>query len=78
LLFHGQETQVDLAEVGGFLKENGLSLLGFEIGGEVLHAYRQRFPGDPAALKLEHWQAFEADNPETFAGMYMFWVQKLN
>jgi Tfp pilus assembly protein PilF/SAM-dependent methyltransferase len=76
LLFHGQETQVDLAEIGAFLKENDLSLLGFEIGGEVLHAYRQRFPDDPAALKLGHWQGFETDNPETFAGMYIFWVQK--
>jgi Flp pilus assembly protein TadD/2-polyprenyl-3-methyl-5-hydroxy-6-metoxy-1,4-benzoquinol methylase len=77
LLFHGQETQLDLAEIGAFLTEHGLSLLGFEIGGEVLHAYRQRFPDDPAARTLAHWQAFEADNPETFAGMYIFWVQKL-
>jgi len=66
-----------LAQIDAFLKENGLSLLGFEIGNEVLHAYRQRFPDDPAAVKLEHWQGFEADNPESFAGMYIFWVQKL-
>ena len=76
LLFHGQETQLDLGEIGGFLKENGLSLLGFEISSDVLYAYRQRFPGDPAAVNLENWQAFEADHPDTFAAMYIFWVQK--
>ncbi len=76
LLFHGQETQLDLGQIGGFLKENGLSLLGFEISSDVHYAYRQRFPGDPAAVNLENWQAFEADHPDTFAAMYIFWVQK--
>jgi hypothetical protein len=41
-----------------------------------LAAYRARFPDDPAAVNLDHWQQFEADNPDTFAGMYQFWVQK--
>ena len=76
LLFHGQETLTDLGEIGAFLKDNGLALLGFEIGSDVLYAYRRRFPGDPAALDLNHWQAFEADHPDTFAGMYNFWVRK--
>jgi Tfp pilus assembly protein PilF/2-polyprenyl-3-methyl-5-hydroxy-6-metoxy-1,4-benzoquinol methylase len=76
LLFHGQEAQLDLGQIGGFLKENRLSLLGFEVGSDVLYAYRQRFPDDPAAVNLEHWQAFETDHPDTFAAMYIFWVQK--
>ena len=76
LLFHGQEAQLDLGQIGGFLKETGLSLLGFEIGHDVLYAYRRRFPDDPAAVNLEHWQAFETDHPDTFAAMYIFWVQK--
>jgi hypothetical protein len=25
---------------------------------------------------LDRWHAFEQDNPDTFASMYRFWVQK--
>jgi hypothetical protein len=25
---------------------------------------------------LDHWHAFETAYPDTFAGMYQFWVQK--
>jgi len=25
---------------------------------------------------LDCWHAFEQDNPRTFEGMYVFWVQK--
>jgi hypothetical protein len=42
----------------------------------VLHAYKRRFPDDPAATNLAQWQIFENDNPYTFAGMYQFWVRK--
>lgn len=37
---------------------------------------RLRFPGDPAAANLAHWQVLENENPGTFVGMYQFWVQK--
>ncbi len=76
LLFHVQEQRMTLDAIAAFLKENGLTLLGFELDGEALAAYRRRFPGDPAANDLANWQAFEADNPDTFTGMYNFWVQK--
>ena len=76
LLFHSQEQQMTLDEISAFLRANALTFLGFEMDGEVLHAYRKRFPGDPAATNLDHWQVFELDNPGTFAGMYIFWVQR--
>ena len=76
LLFHVQEHHLTLAEIGGFLRAHDLALLGFSVEDDVLAAYRKRFPGDPAAVDLEHWQEFEEDNPDTFAGMYQFWVQK--
>lgn len=76
LLFHVQEQRMTLDAIAAFLKENGLTLLGFELDGEALAAYRRRFSGDPAASDLANWQAFEADNPDTFTGMYNFWVQK--
>ena len=76
LLFHVQENYVSLAEIDSYLRAERLTLLGFEINPGVLQAYRQRFPDDPAATDLGQWQTFENDNPDTFCGMYQFWVQK--
>jgi tetratricopeptide (TPR) repeat protein/2-polyprenyl-3-methyl-5-hydroxy-6-metoxy-1,4-benzoquinol methylase len=76
LLFHVQESYVTLAGIDDHLRREGLTLLGFEINPSVLHAYRQRFPNDPAANDLGQWQVFENENPGTFASMYQFWVQK--
>jgi len=28
------------------------------------------------ATDLGQWQIFENENPDTFAGMYQFWIQK--
>jgi hypothetical protein len=67
---------MDLPGIAAFLKENGLTFLGFETGENVLALYRARFPHDPAALDLANWAAFEAGRPATFAAMYQFWVQK--
>ncbi|HYS44790.1 MAG TPA: class I SAM-dependent methyltransferase [Rhizomicrobium sp.] len=77
LLFHVQERSVSLAEIGGFLHAHGLKFLGFSIEDAVLDACRKRFPDDPGARDLGHWQDFERDNPDTFSGMYQFWLQKV-
>jgi 2-polyprenyl-3-methyl-5-hydroxy-6-metoxy-1,4-benzoquinol methylase len=76
LLFHVQEHRLTLAEIAGFLAANNLRLLGFSLEDAVLAAYRKRFADDPGAVNLDHWQAFEKDHPETFSGMYQFWLQK--
>jgi len=76
LLFHVQEHRMSLTSIDAFLRDNGLTFLGFEIDASVLHAYAQRFPDDRAATDLGHWQLFENDNPDTFLGMYQFWIQK--
>ena len=76
LLFHVQERYVTLAGINDYLRAGGLTLLGFEINPNVLHAYRQRFPNDPAATDLGQWQIFENENPDTFSSMYQFWIQK--
>ena len=65
-----------LADIEAFLRANNLLFLGFEIGDNVLNAYRRRFPEDQAAINLGLWQIFENENPDTFFGMYQFWVQK--
>lgn len=76
LLFHVQEQQMRLPDIAAFLNENGLTLLGFETDAANIRAYRRRFPDDPAATDLDHWQEFENGNPDTFSGMYMFWIRK--
>jgi tetratricopeptide (TPR) repeat protein/2-polyprenyl-3-methyl-5-hydroxy-6-metoxy-1,4-benzoquinol methylase len=76
LLFHTQEQEMTLSDIAAFLEGNALTFLGFEVEDSVLHAYRKNFPDDRAATSLNHWQAFEQENPGTFAAMYIFWVQK--
>ena len=76
LLFHVQEHQMSLPGIAAFLRDNELNFLGFEVEPDTLNAYQQRYPNDPAAIDLAQWQEFERENPDTFFGMYQFWVQK--
>jgi tetratricopeptide (TPR) repeat protein/2-polyprenyl-3-methyl-5-hydroxy-6-metoxy-1,4-benzoquinol methylase len=76
LLFHVQEHRLTLDQIESFLSESGLSFLGFELDPSVLDQYHTGFAGDPAGINLRNWARFEADNPDTFAGMYQFWIQK--
>jgi SAM-dependent methyltransferase len=76
LLFHAQEQRMRIPAIAAFLRDNDLTFLGFEMDNAALQAYRRRFPDDPAATNLSHWDAFENDNPDIFARMYVFWIQK--
>ena len=76
LLFHVQESRTRLPVVEAFLRDNGLTFMGFETDTATLQAYRRRFPDDPAATNLSHWHSFESECPSTFSGMYRFWIQK--
>jgi 2-polyprenyl-3-methyl-5-hydroxy-6-metoxy-1,4-benzoquinol methylase len=77
LLFHVQEHRMTLTAIDAFLRENELAFLGFELNPNKIRLYKQRFPDDTAATDLGHWQTFENENPDTFIGMYNFWIQKL-
>jgi tetratricopeptide (TPR) repeat protein/2-polyprenyl-3-methyl-5-hydroxy-6-metoxy-1,4-benzoquinol methylase len=76
LAFHVQEHQLTLGEIDSFLTEVGLRFIGFELDFRVLHQYRARFGDDPSCTDLRNWARFEADNPDTFTGMYRFWIQR--
>ncbi|MBF8277128.1 MAG: Methyltransferase type 11 [Candidatus Brocadiaceae bacterium] len=76
LLFHVQEHCLTLTAIDVFLRYHQLTFLGFEIGDDVLNDYKLRFPDDPAATNLGQWQIFEHEKPDTFFGMYQFWIQK--
>jgi len=76
LLFHVQEHRLTLDQIESFLAEFGLHFIGFDLDPRVLRQYRVRFSGDQSGTNLRNWARFEADNPDTFAGMYRFWVQQ--
>lgn len=76
LLFHVQEHRLTLPRLKAWLDDLGLAFLGFQLPPEVRAAYASRFPQDPAGRDLEGWDAFEAEHPTLFSGMYQLWVQR--
>jgi tetratricopeptide (TPR) repeat protein/2-polyprenyl-3-methyl-5-hydroxy-6-metoxy-1,4-benzoquinol methylase len=76
LLFHVQEHRLTISQIQCFLADNGLHFVGFELDRSVLHQYRELFADDPSGTDLRNWTSFEADHPDTFVGMYKFWIQK--
>jgi SAM-dependent methyltransferase len=78
LLFHVQEHRVSLPEIKSFLAANNLQFTGFIMpNASFLARFKARFPQESALLDLDCWHSFETEVPETFAGMYQFWVRKL-
>jgi len=76
LLFHVQEHQMTLPEIGSFLLQNQLQFLGFVLPGHVRENFRRRFPNEGTMTDLARWHIFETENPTTFTGMYQFWIRK--
>jgi 2-polyprenyl-3-methyl-5-hydroxy-6-metoxy-1,4-benzoquinol methylase len=76
LLFNVMEHRFTIPQIAPFLQEHGLIFHGFELDGTVIEKFQQRYPGSEALVNLEYWKAFEADNPNTFRGMYVFIVSK--
>jgi tetratricopeptide (TPR) repeat protein/SAM-dependent methyltransferase len=76
LLFHVQEHRLTLGQIESFLAEFGLHLIGFELDPRVIRRYRESFADDRSGTNLRNWTQFEVENPDTFAGMYRFWIQK--
>ncbi len=76
-LFNVQEVAYDLPEIGAMIRELGLEFLGFEFADPLIkQAYARRFPADTTMTDLASWQTFEAENPDTFSGVYLFWCRK--
>ena len=76
LLFHVQEQGLSLPAIKEFLAAAGARMIGFELPRQTREAYRRRFPDDLAMIDLDRWHAFEQEQPDTFAGMYQFWIAK--
>ena len=79
LLFHAHERPLSLDEIGAFLKDQRLEFLHMDVRPHIADAFAASVgsgQGESAALDLRAWAAFERDNPDTFDGMYLFWVRK--
>lgn len=76
LLFHVQEHRYTLPQLKKSLKELNLVFVGFSLDPGVINQYAVRFPADQSHTDLDSWHLFETANPDTFTGMYQFWVQR--
>lgn len=74
LLFHVQESTFSLPQIAQLLDRHRLAFVGMEVEADVRAKFAAARPG--AALDdLEAWHAFEDAQPDTFNGMYVFWVR---
>jgi len=77
LLFNVMEHRFTIPEIATFLDANDLSFTGFEfLEDEVAQSFQRQFREAAALSDLDRWQAFEADYPQTFWGMYLFTLRK--
>ena len=74
LLFHVQEHRLTLPRIGEMAASLGLELLGFVVDPATRRRCAQRAGGGEPDFAA--WDAFEREFPDTFAGMYLFWVRK--
>jgi len=79
LLFHVNEHCLTLPEIKTYLEEVGLQFIGLDrLSYAVKSDYKKMFPEDQNMNDLLLWDKFEDLYPKTFAGMYIFWCQKLS
>ena len=77
LLFHVEEHRFTLEQLHEALAALGLRFIGFLLPPRIARCYAKLNPHDPAMTDLVAWSAFEDLFPATFAGMYVFWAQKV-
>ncbi len=77
LLFHVQEHCFTLPQIEAALQEFGLKFLGFELRDQkAMTRFKTLYSVKSALTSLPLWHEFETQNPNTFLGMYQFWVRK--
>jgi len=75
LVFHVQEKEYALDEITSMLDILGLEFLGFKLPQPIINLYKKEFP-TTSLQSLEHWAQFENKYPDTFSGMYNFFVMR--
>jgi 2-polyprenyl-3-methyl-5-hydroxy-6-metoxy-1,4-benzoquinol methylase len=76
MLFNVMEHQFIIPQIAAFLRQEGLSFLGFELDAKTVERFREQYPGADSLYDLDHWHSFESANPETFRNMYQFSIRK--
>ena len=76
LMFHVQEHRFTIPEISKMLKNLNLEFLGF-INPFIKTEFSEFFPNDKKNISLGNWNQFEISHPDTFAGLYQFWVRKI-
>ena len=74
--FHYQAHYIYLSQLEEILKQRSLKFLGFILPQPIKSLYKNYFPEDKKQTNLQNWATFEEKHPNTFRGMYQFWVYK--
>ena len=75
LLFNVMEQTFTIPRIKAFLDAQRLTFLGFDLDHNAMEQFQRRFPGEDALMDLDRWDAFEAENPQTFRHMYQFMMR---
>lgn len=77
LIFHSMEHRFTLPQIEEILTLLNLEFLGFcAFDSNHKTRYLNQFPDDKNATSLANWHIYETQNPDTFQGMYQFWLRK--
>ena len=76
LLFHVQEHRFTIAQLKDYINKLGFNFCGFEHR-PLLKNFKTQFNEPNAEYDLDNWDQYERNNPNSFAGMYQFWCQKV-
>ena len=76
LVFNFQEHNFNIFQLKNIFEKYNLIFLGFDrVSSLVMQRFKKRFPYDNSEYDLNYWNAFEKDNPKTFASMYNIWLK---
>ena len=76
LIFHVQEHRFTIPQIKDCLDKLGLRFCGFNTKG-LIEQFCKSNTAEWDLYDLDKWQTFEVSNPNSFAGMYQFWCQKI-
>ena len=76
LVFHVQEHRFTMDGLAALLHGQNLRFCGFAQEQGLYQAFRRRFGPASDVCALDQWSIFERENPDAFAGMYHFLVQR--
>jgi tetratricopeptide (TPR) repeat protein len=76
LIFHVKEHRFTIPQISEILKSLDLQFLGFN--NSIIKSKFMKLNSKDKILSLKDWDIFEKKNPNTFIGMYQFWLKKKN